>query len=65
MKQILVALCLALISFAATLAIMHNDIVAALVGLVVLFLSFFWLCILTMAHYNDDQNYSGKSLPSR
>ncbi len=65
MKQIVVALFLSVIGFGVTFAILHNDVVAGLVALVVLFLSFFWLCILTMARLNDDQYYRGKGMPSR
>lgn len=63
MKQLLVALCLSLISFAFISLILQNELVAGLVAIVVLFFVFFCLCLLAAAHFNEDQDYSDKQKP--
>jgi di/tricarboxylate transporter len=60
MKQLLVALCLSLVSFAVTSVIFHNELVAGLVAVVILFLVFFGLCLLAMARYNEERDYQDK-----
>ena len=65
MKQILIALCLSLVGFAVTSAIFHNELVAGLVAVVILFLAFFWLCLLTIAHYSEELSYSDELTSGR
>jgi len=65
MKQILIALCLSLIGFGVTSITFHNELVAGLVAVVVLFLAFFWLCILTIAQYSEELSYSDKLTSGR
>jgi hypothetical protein len=60
MKQILIALCLSLFGFAVTSIIFHNELIAGLVAVVVLFLTFFWLCLLAIAQYSEELSYSDK-----
>ena len=60
MKQILIALCLSLVGFGLSFAILHNELVAGLVAVVVLFLAFFWLCLLAIAKYSEELSYSDK-----
>ena len=65
MKQILVALCLSLVGFAVTSVTFHNELLAGLVALVVLFLAFFWLCLLAIAQYSEELSYSDKVISGR
>lgn len=65
MKQILVALCMSLVGFTVTSLTFHNELLAGLVAVVVLFLAFFWLCILTIAHYSEELTYSDKLTSGR
>ena len=60
MKQLLVALCSSLVVFGIIQVIFHNELVAALVAGVVLFILFFWLCLLAVAHYSDELSYSDR-----
>ena len=60
MKQLLVAFCLSLVVFAITQGILQNELVAALVAGVFLFLTFFWLCLLAVAHNSDELSYTDK-----
>ncbi len=65
MKQILIALCLSLVSFALTSVIFRNELLAGLVAVVILFLAFFWLCLLTIAHYSEELRYSDELTAGR
>ncbi len=58
MKQILIAVCLSLVGFAVTSAIFRNELVAGLVAVIVLFLTFFWLCLLAIAQYSEELSYT-------
>jgi hypothetical protein len=60
MRQIFFAFFIALAIFALALAVLHNELVAFLLAFIALFLSFFWLCLLAMAHYSEDMSYSDK-----
>jgi hypothetical protein len=60
MKQLLVSLCLSLVVFGVTQILLHNELVAGLVAGVVLFLMFFWLCLLAVAHNSDELSYSDR-----
>jgi hypothetical protein len=56
----LIALLLSVGGFALTTTIFHNELVAALVAVVVLFLTFFWLCLLAIAQSSEELSYSDK-----
>ncbi len=58
MKQILIAVCLSLVGFALTSVIFRNELLAGLVAVVVLFLAFFWLCLLAIAKYSEELSYT-------
>ncbi len=65
MKQFLFAFILSLLSFGIISAAFRNELLASLVALVVLFITFFLLCLLAAAQMSEELTYTDKLTTGR